>query len=117
MQATVTRATRRVLYTCDGRHSGCVLDGFRLVRRARGSVHQLRRPPAWAFERNILEQAHTAGASLVEVHDVETGITYTVPLATLWQKGIRIQRGHGEQIALPLNLWHREDPKQGRLFE
>ncbi len=116
MQRTVTHTARRVLYTRDGRHSGCVVDGFRLVRRVRRSVHQLRQPPAWAFERNILEQAHEAGASLVEVHDVENGITYTAPLATLWQKGIRIQRGHGEQIALPLSLWHREDPKQGRLF-
>lgn len=116
MQTTVTRATRRVLYTADGRHSGCVLDGSRLVRTVRGSVHQLRRPPAWSFERNILEQAHTAGARVVEVTDTETGVTYSTSLATLWQKGIRLQRGHGEQIALPLNLWHREDPKQGRLF-
>ncbi len=114
--ATVTHTTRRVLYTADGRHSGCELDGFRLVRRVRGSLHQLRRPPAWSFERGILEQAHTAGARVVEVHDVESQTTYTAPLALLWQKGIRIQRGHGEQIALPLNLWHVEDPKQGRLF-
>ncbi|GIV21713.1 MAG: hypothetical protein KatS3mg023_3464 [Armatimonadota bacterium] len=113
---TVTRTARRVLYTRDGRHSGCVLDGFRLVRRVQASKHQLRQPPAWAFERHILEQAHEAGASLVEVHDVESGITYIAPLATLWQKGIRIQRGHGEQIALPLNLWHRADPRQPKLF-
>jgi len=113
---TVTRAGRRVLYTSDGRHSGCVLEHGILRRRVQGSRHQLRQPPAWAFERNILEQAHEAGASVVEVHDTETGITYTAPMATLWQKGIRIQRGHGEQIALPLNLWHVEDPKQGRLF-
>ncbi|GIV18643.1 MAG: hypothetical protein KatS3mg023_0394 [Armatimonadota bacterium] len=113
---TIQRNDTVHLRLADGRHSGCVVNGFRLVRRVRRSVHQLRQPPAWAFERNILEQAHEAGASLVEVHDVENGITYTAPLATLWQKGIRIQRGHGEQIALPLNLWHREDPKQGRLF-
>ncbi|GIV20236.1 MAG: hypothetical protein KatS3mg023_1987 [Armatimonadota bacterium] len=116
MQSTVTRTARRVLYTRDGRHSGCVLEQGILKRRVQASRHQLRQPPAWAFELGILEAAHEAGASLVEVHDVENGITYTAPLATLWQKGIRIRRGCGEQIALPLNLWHREDPKQGRLF-
>lgn len=104
------------LLTSTGKPSGCVVDGWRLVRRARGSVHMLRHPPCWAFERHILEQAHEAGATLVEVHDTETGVTYSVPLSTLWQKGFRIQRGHGEQIALPLNLWHKEDPRQGRLF-
>ncbi|GIV15859.1 MAG: hypothetical protein KatS3mg022_1294 [Armatimonadota bacterium] len=116
MQQTVPHTQRVHLLTGDGRHSGCVLEQGILKRRVQASRHQLRQPPAWAFERNILEQAHEAGASLVEICDVETGITYTAPLATLWQKGIRIQRGHGEQIALPLNLWHTEDPKQGRLF-
>lgn len=116
MQTTVQRENVKHLLTCDGRHSGCVLDGFRLVRRVRGSKHLLRKPPAWSFERNILEQAHEHGVKVVEVHDLESNTTYTAPLALLWQRGIRLERGHGEQIALPLNLWHVENPAQGRLF-
>mgnify|MGYP000117904916 CR=1 FL=1 len=112
LQSTIQRAQRVVLYTADGRHSGCVLDGFRLVRKARGSVHMLKKPLAWCFELSILETAHEHGASLVEVHDLESGIVYTTPLATLWRHGIRIRRGFGEQIALPLAHWHREDPRQ-----
>ncbi|MGC8782944.1 MAG: hypothetical protein ACP5RN_00960 [Armatimonadota bacterium] len=103
------------LYLPNGKHSGCYLDGWRLVRHAKGSVHLLRKPPAWAFERSLLERAHEQGVTLVEVYDVETGITYTAPLSTLWQKGVRIRRGYGEQIALPLNLWHRQDAAQLRL--
>jgi len=29
---------------------------------------------------------------------------------------VRIERGHGVQVALPLNQWHREDPAQKTLF-
>ena len=116
MQATVQRERPVHLLTSTGKPSGCTIDGWRLVRKARGSVHLLRQPPGWAFELNILELAHSAGVSLVEVLDTETNIVYTAPLASIWRHGIRIQRGHGEQIALPLCFWHKEDPKQGKLF-
>lgn len=114
--ATVTHEQPKHLLTSTGKPSGCTIDGFILRRRARGSVHMLRKPPSWAFERALLEQAHTAGVRLVQVHDLESGIVYTTPLATLWRHGIRIRRGFPEQIALPLAHWHREDPKQPSLF-
>ncbi len=116
MQTLLSRSERVHLLTSDGRPSGCTLEGWKLVRLARGSVHMLRYPPAWSFERTILEQAHEQGVSVVEVQDAETGVTYSTPLATFWQKGIRLNRGAGEQIALPLNLWRKEDPKQPTLF-
>ncbi len=64
MQATVSRSEPVHLLTSTGKPSGCTIDGFRLVRRASGSVHQLRRPPAWSFERGILETAHEHGVKL-----------------------------------------------------
>lgn len=76
----------------------------------------LRRPPAWCFEVALLEQAREAGVSLVAVYDAETHTTYTAPLSALLQKGIRLNRGHGEQLAVPLSCWRREDPKQPTLF-
>jgi hypothetical protein len=116
MQATVSRSEPVHLLTSTGKPSGCTIDGFRLVRRVRGSVHQLRRPPAWSFERGILETAHEHGVKLVEVVDTETGIVYTTPLANIWRRGLRVSRGFGEQIALPLCFWRREDPRQLELF-
>lgn len=61
-----------------------------------------------------MQEASRLGATQVVVVDTETGISHTAPLSALWQKGICIQRGHGEQVALPLTLWRREDPCKGR---
>ncbi|GBC94464.1 hypothetical protein HRbin16_00245 [bacterium HR16] len=105
------------LLLADGRPSGCVLDGWRLVRRVRGSVHMLKRPPAWSFELGILEAAHEARVSVVEVCDVETGVTYTAPLPSLWRHGIRIQRDGTQQLALELRFWHVHNPRQPTLFD
>ena len=113
---TLTHNTRRVLYTSDGRHSGCVCEDGILKRRASAQRHQLRYPPAWAFEENILREAERQGATLVQVVDTDTGQTYTASLSRFWTHGVRLDRGYGVQVALPLNQWHREDPAQGRLF-
>jgi hypothetical protein len=113
---TLTHSARRVLYTADGRHSGCVCEDGILKRRASAQRHQLRYPPAWAFEEQLLREAERQGVTLVQVVDTDTGQTYTASLSRFWTHGVRIERGHGVQWALPLNQWHREDPAQGRLF-
>jgi hypothetical protein len=113
---TVQQELRRVLYTCDGRHSGCVLEDGMLKRKASARRHQLRYPPAWAFEENILREAERQGATLVQVVDTDTGTTYTASVSRFWTHGVRIERGFGVQWALPLNQWHREDPAQKTLF-
>jgi len=112
----VRHTERRFLYTADGRHSGCVLEDGILKRRASAQRHQLRYPPAWAFEEQILREAERQGVTLVQVHDTDTGQTYTAPLSRFWTHGVRVERGYGVQVALPLNQWHREDPAQARLF-
>ncbi len=113
---TVTHLRRRVLYTADGRHSGCVCEDGILKRRASAQRHQLRHPPAWAFEENILREAEQQGVTLVQVQDTDSGCTYTANLSRFWTHGVRLDRGYGVQWALPLNQWYKEDPKQGRLF-
>jgi len=112
----VRHTERRFLYTADGRHSGCVCEDGMLKRRASAQRHQLRYPPAWAFEENILREAERQGVTLVQVVDTDTGQTYTAPLSRFWTHGVRVERGYGVQVALPLNQWHREDPVQARLF-
>ena len=68
----------------------------------------LRHPLAWAFDVSILEAARQDGAQVVEVVDTESRKIYQAPLIAFFLHGARIDRGFGQQIALPLALWHVE---------
>lgn len=92
-----------------GRVVGTVVgDVFR--KRIYASRHLLRRPRAIAFDVQSLVDAQCAGARLVEVTDVESGATYSASLAEVLRCGFTFDRGHGRQIALPLDLWRRRAP-------
>jgi len=84
------------------------LSGKTLHKKVRGSAHMLRQPLAWAFDLNILETARQDGAEWVEIADIESGKVYRAPLVAFFLHGIRIDRGHGQQIALPLARWYVE---------
>jgi hypothetical protein len=88
----------------DGRVVGEVR-GDVLVKRVQGSKHMLRTPRAWAVDVAVLRQAEALGARAVEVHDLEDGTVYRAPLERFWQRGIRVNRGCGEQVALLLSDW------------
>lgn len=103
------------LYTSSGKHAGCTVQNDVLYRTARSSKHLLRKPPAWAFERHILEKARRMGATQVLVEDADTKTVYTAPLSAFDLYGITIQRGYGEQVALPLLRWQVHRNAQGQL--
>ena len=66
----------------------------------------LRRPrAAWACYVDALDQTRAAGAQWVEVHDLDTGARYRVALVEFYRRGLRVDRGHGAQLALPLACW------------
>lgn len=69
------------------------------------SKHMLRKPPAWAFDVDTLDQAEEAGAKWVQLRDVEGGREYVVPIATIRARGFLVTRGHGRQVALGLGHW------------
>jgi hypothetical protein len=81
-----------------------------------GEKKSLSRPPAWAFEEQILREAERHGVTLVQVLDTDTGCTFTSSISRFWTHGLRIERGYGVQWALPLNQWFKQDPKQRTLF-
>jgi hypothetical protein len=87
-----------------GRVVGEVVDGV-LRKAVRRSVHFLRQPTAIAWDLVCLEQAEALGATRCEVLDLETGTLYTAPLQHFWRFGLRLDRGHGAQVALPLDRW------------
>lgn len=67
--------------------------------------HILQNPPAIAFDIASLLQAEQAGAHKVIVTNQDTGIRYTASLELIREKGFTFNRGHGEQIGLPLSSW------------
>jgi hypothetical protein len=71
----------------------------------RGSIHMLRIPPAWAMDVADLNLAKQAGVRVVCIYDLEVRRCYWATLATILKCGFRLNRGFGEQTALPLNHW------------
>ena len=88
-----------------------------LAKKVCGSKHFLRTPPAIALDRDVLKWAERKGASTVCIFDRETEKLYHASLATIWEKGFRVNRGFGEQQALPLYLWDTGSNLQLALLE
>jgi len=107
----------RMYFNADGKVAAS-LSGKTLRKKVRASRHLLRQPPAWAFDVSILEAARQDGAQTVEVADVESRKVYKAPILAFFIHGVRIDRGFGQQIALPLALWRveAEDAQQLCLF-
>jgi hypothetical protein len=79
------------------------VEGDVFHKSARSTVHMLRRPRrAWACDVDALDQARAAGAEWVELFDQDTGATYRAALVEFYRRGLRVDRGHGLQLALPL---------------
>jgi hypothetical protein len=75
------------------------------TRRLYGSRHMLRKPRAVAFDAEIVAQLQRLGCQFLEVFDRETGITYRAGFPEFLAKKISINRGFGQQEALPLRYW------------
>ncbi len=80
-----------------------VRNGVALRRAKREEM--LRRPPAWAFHLEVLEQIEAAGAHTLQVTDASTGAVYSVPWGTFVAHSVAIDRGFGCQRCLPLAYW------------
>ena len=81
-------------------------------KSVRSSRHMLRRPQAWALDCQSLRDAEAAGAERVELHDKDTGDTYTASIAHVWRFGFEFDRKHGAQIGLVLERWTLHRPGQ-----
>jgi hypothetical protein len=92
-----------------------ILRGGWLVKRVDSSKHQLRRPPAWAIDEEHFAELQRRGALGVELTD-ERGQVWRATLDTFEQHGFAFNRGHGEQVALPLGFW-RVESKEARQLE
>lgn len=109
MQTNYTKTQRTQIYSTTGRTIGYV-KGNAFYKTVAASRHFLRTPPAIAFDTCSLEAAQRAGASKVIVTDRETGICYRAQISYILEAGFSVNRGFGEQWALPLAGFIRSRP-------
>jgi len=111
------KAGKPVPVSVGGRTVGRVA-GKVFYKSIRGSVHLLQKPRAIAFDLSTLRDAQAAGAVSVQVTDTESGAVYRAGIDLVFRDGFRLNRGHGDQQALPLDRWNRADlPQQATLFD
>lgn len=81
------------------------VEGQTFAKRVQASRHMLRAPRGWAVDAQSLHDAERMGAKTVEIEDTESRLRYTATIALIRTKGIRLDRGFGKQICLPLEQW------------
>jgi hypothetical protein len=72
------------------------------------SRHLLRTPPSICFDVVSLHEVEAAHGQYIEVTDRENGTVWRAALGTVWAKGRRLDRGHGEQWSLGLAWWAKD---------
>ena len=76
-----------------------------LSKAVEGSKHKLKYPrPAWAIQANIVRY-HLNDVDYFEVVDVEENVGYRVSPKEFMEHAYPIERGSGDQLALPLSYW------------
>jgi|GEM_PF-5645133 len=80
-------------------------DGRRVLECRRDpAVHMLRLPrPAWALDAGALRDAEAAGCEWVRI--ITDAGPWEAPLRLWRDRGIPLDRGHGAQVALPVDAW------------
>lgn len=93
-------------FTFQGQAVGKVRNGT-FTRKVKASG-QLRVPPSWALWERLVAALEAVGVEFVELTQ-DDGVTWLAPLALFRSNGIRIDRGQGPQLALPLEHWARAE--------
>ena len=88
--------------------------GDRFCKRVRAGKHMLREPRGWAIDVQSLTDAERLGAREVEIRDSESNVTYTASVERIRSKGLRFDRGFGQQVCLPLQHWTIERPGEAK---
>jgi len=90
----------RQVYNAQGKVVGHITPDGWLRKRVDPAIHMLRRPPGWATDVTHLDLP-IRGIRLV----TPDGTTYEAGLELFRRHGIRIERGYGQQVVLPLSFW------------
>lgn len=94
------------LYSSRGQFVCYLNDQKQLVKSALESKHMLQKPPAWAWDVDIIENGIDRGAVELVIYAEDTKNTYRSTVKNFMEhKGPEINRGHGRQWFLPLDRW------------
>ncbi len=100
----------QVVYSTHGKPVGVIRDGWLCKTGLDPARHMLRNPRGWCTDAAHLELPGLLGVQLVTT----SGETWEAPVE-LWQRfGVRISRGYGDQILLPLRFWSVIQPGRAR---
>ena len=110
---------REPVYNKKGQITGVIEFGTLIKRNVDPDRHQLKQPPAYAIDKDHLDRlVELAGQGSrncvnygVEINTI-TGEIWRAPIGEFLMNGIHIERGDGNQVALPLNRWHVRDTYQ-----
>jgi len=112
-----SRRANSITILAQGKPVGSVDPATGIFRkRCRASVHMLRKPVGWALDIQSLDAAERAGATLVQIEDLESDRMYTATIKSIYDNGILLNRGFGEQLLLPLDKWTVRDSQQLSLW-
>jgi hypothetical protein len=89
------------IYSCQGKHIGDVIGNE--WRKEIVTSWMLTTPAAIANDVQALHDAMRAGAEYVVITNTETGIIFRASIAKIFDKGVRMNRGYGNQIYLVLS--------------
>lgn len=114
----MSKPTGRPNCACGHEHFGYKFEDGVLSKTIQGSKHILRHPrPMLAVQVDIIE-FHLRDIKSIQITDSETGITYTTDWHDFIINSSSVDRGDGEQWAMPLSYWkqHKAGMKQGTLL-
>ena len=100
----------------NGKVVGAVRKGV-FHKRVRRSRHLLRQPEGWASDIAVLDRLDTLGVELMVLTDVESGNRYRATVGDFRRHGIRLDRGYGPQLVLPLDFWNTTQPGRPEAFQ
>ena len=104
-----------ILYNERGQVTGSLENGTLVKRGVDPHRHQLRKPPGWAIDHAHLKKMVEVDAWGIVLFTTD-GQMWTASLDIVLKHALRIDRGHGVQIVLPLTHWTVTDWRQGTLI-
>jgi len=100
-----------LVYTNTGQLVGCIKNNI-LQKTADSNIHMLYKPPGWAWDKDIIDNAIERGISKTIIHEKNQNVDYCARLEDFYTFGEPLNRRYGDQICLPLKFW--EIQKRGK---
>lgn len=98
-----------------GKVVGSVEDGI-LRKRVNSKIHFLKIPPAIALDAAMLQEAVELGASEIEIYDRDSDVVFSSSVDFFRENSFPVNRGFGEQLAMPIERWRAISSQQPELF-